>query len=339
MGDKAREATLAAKVEHIKKMRAEHKNKAGHGYTELDKSKKEEEQRTEKERQDIWGTKLGAAGVAVRKTVDMGLDDAAAEAKAEEEEKIHSVKQGERDGKTKREAALVKDAGVERTSKTGREQSIEAEEKKLRADEQEMKRKEAAEKKKEASAKAERAKKEADEKKLEKAAKAREPPCGDGALYCQSIKEWSEILDALEKKSKALAKDAAKAEKAEKAAVEERTAKGAAEKDKLAEDRAARIAKEGQAKADREQARAAKAKEEKESKAAALPDQIKKVSDERLSKIESALGAEKDAKSESGWKSQAALKKISRYQRAVDQAKAEGKCSKKTDTEVAPEGF
>merc|ERR1712003_606821 len=168
------------------------------------------------------------------KTVETGLDDAAAEAKAEEEEKLHSVKQNERDGKTKREAALVKEAGVERTSKTGREQAIEAEEKKLRADEQEMSRKEAA------------------EKKLEKAAKAREPPCGDGAAYCNSIKEWSEILDGLEKKSKALAKDAAKVEKAEKAAVEERTAKGAAEKDKLAEARRARIAKEGEAKADRE---------------------------------------------------------------------------------------
>merc|ERR1712190_551831 len=128
--DKAREATLAAKVEHIKKMRVEHKNKAGQEYTELDRSKKEEEQRTEKERQDIWGTKLGAAGVAVRKTVDMGLDDAAAEAKAEEEEKVHSVKQSEREGKTKREAALVKEAGTERTSRTGREQTIEAEEKK-----------------------------------------------------------------------------------------------------------------------------------------------------------------------------------------------------------------
>merc|ERR1712173_312598 len=43
--DKAREASLAAKVEHIKKMRAEHKNKAGHEYTELDKSKKEEQDR------------------------------------------------------------------------------------------------------------------------------------------------------------------------------------------------------------------------------------------------------------------------------------------------------
>merc|ERR1712232_329710 len=75
----------------------------------------------------------------------------------------------------------------------------------------------------------------------------------------------------------------------------------------------------------------AKAKEEKESKASVLPEQIKKVSDERLSKIETALGAEKDAKSESGWKSQAALKKISRYQRAVDQAKAEGRCSKKEE--------
>merc|ERR1712187_691647 len=152
--DKAREATLAAKVEHIRKMRAEHKDKASREYAELDKSKKENEQQTEKERQDIWGTKLGAAGAAVRKTVDLGLDDAAAEAKAEEEEHLHSVKQNERDGKTKREAALVKEAGVERTSKTGREQSIEAEEKKLRADEQEMSRKEAAEKKKEASAKA-----------------------------------------------------------------------------------------------------------------------------------------------------------------------------------------
>merc|ERR1712232_1206760 len=146
--DKAREASLAAKVEHIKKMRAEHKEKASREYTELDKSKKENEQLTEKERDDIWGNKKGAAGAAVRKTVETGLDDAAAEAKAEEEEKIHSVKQNERDGKTKREAALVKGAGAERTSKTGREQSIEAEEKKLRADEQEMSRKEAAEKKK-----------------------------------------------------------------------------------------------------------------------------------------------------------------------------------------------
>merc|ERR1712232_117367 len=171
--DKAREASLAAKVEHIKKMRAEHKQKAGQEYTELDKSKKEEEQRTEKERLDIWGTKLGAAGVAVRKTVDTGLDDAAAEAKAEKKEKVHSVKQNERDGKTKREAALVKEAGVERTSKTGREQSIEAEEKKLRADEQEMKRKEAAEKKKEASAKSERAEAAAKEReRMRKLAKA-----------------------------------------------------------------------------------------------------------------------------------------------------------------------
>merc|ERR1712039_521224 len=95
--DKAREATLAAKVEHIKKMRAEHKNKAGSEYAELDRSKKENEQQTEKERDDIWGNKQGAAGAAVRKTVETGLDDAAAEAKAEEEEHVHSVKQNERD--------------------------------------------------------------------------------------------------------------------------------------------------------------------------------------------------------------------------------------------------
>merc|ERR1712066_975461 len=48
--DKAREASLAARVEHIKKMRAEHKTKAGHEYAELDKSKKEEEQRDEREK-------------------------------------------------------------------------------------------------------------------------------------------------------------------------------------------------------------------------------------------------------------------------------------------------
>merc|ERR1712003_84168 len=84
--DKAREASIAAKVEHIKKMRAEHKKKAGQEYKELDKSKKEEEQREEQERLDIWGNKLGAAGAAVRKSVDVQLDDAAAEAKAEEEE-------------------------------------------------------------------------------------------------------------------------------------------------------------------------------------------------------------------------------------------------------------
>merc|ERR1712039_775104 len=85
--DKARETSIAARVEHIKKMRAEHKKKAVHEYAELDKSKKEEEKREEKERVDIWGNKLGAAGAAVRKTVDVQLDDAAAEAKAEEEEK------------------------------------------------------------------------------------------------------------------------------------------------------------------------------------------------------------------------------------------------------------
>merc|ERR1712203_550964 len=69
----------------------------------------------------------------------------------------------------------------------------------------------------------------------------------------------------------------------------------------------------------------------KKSKAAALPEQIKKMSAEKRSKIEGALGAEKEAKSESGWKSQAALKKISRYQTAVDQAKAEGRCPKKAE--------
>merc|ERR1711953_1034553 len=65
--EKARQASLAAKVEHIKKMRAEHKKKAGHEFAELDKSKKEEEKKEEKERLDIWGSKLGAAGAAVRK--------------------------------------------------------------------------------------------------------------------------------------------------------------------------------------------------------------------------------------------------------------------------------
>merc|ERR1712232_85198 len=114
-----------------------------------------------KEKIDLWGSKDGAAGAAVRKTVDIGLDDKEAEAKAEEEEKTNAAKNSERDGKTKREAA----------------------------------------------AKAERAKKEADEKKTEKAAKAREPPCGDDKLYCKSIKEWADILAALEKKSKAAAKE------------------------------------------------------------------------------------------------------------------------------------
>merc|ERR1712003_177323 len=224
--DKAREASLAAKVEHIKKMRAEHKKKASHEYAVLDKSKKEEEQKEEQERMDIWGSKDGAAGAAVRNTVDIGLDDAAAEAKAEEEEKVHSVKTSERDGKTKREAVLVKEAGTERAAKTAREHRIEVEEKKLRADQEEMKRKEAEQKKKEAEAKSERAKKEADEKKAEKAAKAREPPCGDDKLYCKSIKEWTQVLDALEKKSKAAAKVAAEVEKTEKAAAEEAKSKG-----------------------------------------------------------------------------------------------------------------
>merc|ERR1712151_1125125 len=108
--DKAREASIAAKVEHIKKLRAEHKKKAGHEYAELDKSKKEEEKRKDEERVDIWGNKDGAAGAAVRNTVEVEVDEAAAEAKAEEEEHLHSRKQSERDGKTKREAALVKDA-------------------------------------------------------------------------------------------------------------------------------------------------------------------------------------------------------------------------------------
>merc|ERR1712176_1010685 len=66
--DKAREASLAAKVEHIKKMRAEHKKKAGQEFAELDRSKKEEEQKEEQERMDIWGSKTGAAGAAVRKS-------------------------------------------------------------------------------------------------------------------------------------------------------------------------------------------------------------------------------------------------------------------------------
>merc|ERR1712115_370973 len=131
--DKARESSIAAKVEHIRKMRAEHKKKASAEYADLDKSKKEEEKREEQERVDLWGNKLGAAGAAVRKTVDVQLDEGAAEAKAEEEEKVHSEKMSERDGKTKREAALVKDAGTERASKTGREQAIKVEEKKLRA--------------------------------------------------------------------------------------------------------------------------------------------------------------------------------------------------------------
>merc|ERR1712183_549622 len=119
---------------------------------------------------------------------------------------------------------------------------IEVEEKKLRVDKQEIGRKEAAEKKREANAKSERAQREADEKKNEKKAKAREPPCGDDQLYCKSIKEWSDILDALEKTSKAAAKEAAKVEASEKAAVEESKEKGAAEKDKIAEERKARIA-------------------------------------------------------------------------------------------------
>merc|ERR1712183_377941 len=76
--DKAREASIAAKVEHIQKLRAEHKKKAGHEYAEMDKSNKEEDKRKDKERVDIWGNKDGAAGAAVRKTVDVELDDAKA---------------------------------------------------------------------------------------------------------------------------------------------------------------------------------------------------------------------------------------------------------------------
>merc|ERR1712110_1358082 len=89
-----------------------HKKKAGQEYTELDKSKKEEEQRTEKERLDIWGNKLGAAGVAVRKTVDTGLDDAAAEAKAaaKERERLRKIAKAERAKKASVEADRKKDA-------------------------------------------------------------------------------------------------------------------------------------------------------------------------------------------------------------------------------------
>merc|ERR1712203_1060329 len=109
--DKAREASLAAKVEHIKKLRAEHKKKAGHEYAELDKSKKEEEKRKDEERVDIWGNKDGAAGAAVRNTVEVEVD----EAKAAEEEKIHDAKTSERNGKTQRDAKLVREAGTERS--------------------------------------------------------------------------------------------------------------------------------------------------------------------------------------------------------------------------------
>merc|ERR1711976_1093695 len=102
--------------------------------------KKEEAEKEIKEKVDIWGSKDGAAGAAVRKTVDVGLDEKDAAAKAEEEEKAHAVRMHERDGKTKREAALVKQAGTERAAKTEREHRIEVEEKKLRADQEEMKR-------------------------------------------------------------------------------------------------------------------------------------------------------------------------------------------------------
>jgi len=91
--DKARAASLAAKVEHIKKMRVEHKKKAEHEVDVLDKSSKAEADKERKEKVDIWGSKDGAAGAAVRKTVDVGLDEKAAAAKAEEEEKeCHSFK-------------------------------------------------------------------------------------------------------------------------------------------------------------------------------------------------------------------------------------------------------
>merc|ERR1739845_16159 len=115
-------------------MRAEHKKKAGHEYADLAKSQKEEDKRKDQERVDLWGNKDGAAGAAVRNTVDIELDDA----KAAEEEKIHEAKTSERDGKTKRDAKLVKEAGAERSKKTDREHHIEVEEKKLRADKQEM---------------------------------------------------------------------------------------------------------------------------------------------------------------------------------------------------------
>merc|ERR1712183_624503 len=105
--DKAREAMLNAKVEHIKKLRAEHKKKSSHEYGDLEKSQKEEDKRKDQERVDLWGNKDGAAGAAVRNTVDVEVDDA----KAAEEEKIHEAKTNERDGKTKRDAKLVKEAG------------------------------------------------------------------------------------------------------------------------------------------------------------------------------------------------------------------------------------
>merc|ERR1712003_574495 len=113
--------------------------KAGHEYADLEKSQKEEDKRKDQERIDLWGNKEGAAGAAVRNTVDVELDDA----KAAEEEKIHEAKTSERDGKTKRDAKLVKEAGAERSTKTEREHRIEVEEKKLRVDKQEIGRKEA----------------------------------------------------------------------------------------------------------------------------------------------------------------------------------------------------
>merc|ERR1712050_716708 len=108
--------------------------KAGHEFADLDRSKKEEDERKDHERMDLWGNKEGAAGATVRNTVDIEVD----EAKAAEEEKIHDAKTSERDGKTKRDAKLVKEAGEERSTKTDREHHIEVEEKKLRADKQEM---------------------------------------------------------------------------------------------------------------------------------------------------------------------------------------------------------
>merc|ERR1712151_1201039 len=108
-------------------MWAEHKEKATAENAALSKSKKEDADRAEQEKLDIWGSKDGAAGAALRKTVDIPIDDPDVEAKAEEEEKI---KTNERNGKTKRESVLVAEAGKERSAKTEREHRIEVEEKK-----------------------------------------------------------------------------------------------------------------------------------------------------------------------------------------------------------------
>merc|ERR1712232_587364 len=122
--NKRRVASLDVKVEHIRKMRSEHQTRASHEKNTIDGSKREAQERDEQEKLNLFGHRAGAAGAEVRRTVEVASDDREAAMKADQEEKVHELKVNEREGKTRREADMVRQGATERASKTDREKAI-----------------------------------------------------------------------------------------------------------------------------------------------------------------------------------------------------------------------